>query len=343
MLEKVIDIFRELYKINEDIGEEFKAASYRETYVKLKILNENDSFKKSFNRDLNFSFKNTLSKIQNFKFFYEEEVDYNLIKKRNLIINFQSLFTKKTLLKIKEILEKESLKILDDLIKNPKIKSIRTLTKIFGIGPSTANSLIENNVNNFKEYKKWSKNREISKIKELGVKYGNTSSLAKNREAIQFAFSVVHLYIKKSEKVILSGSNRISSSTPSDVDLIICNKRGEISSLISNLVEKKFLKDYVKSGENEILGVFEWEKKFFRIDIKATTPKHLATYLLYFGSGKYFSKFIRKIAKDKGYKLNQYGIEDLNNGKVHFFRFENGIFRFLNLPEILPIDRFTYW
>ena len=69
MLEKIINIFRELYKINEDIGEEFKAASYRETYVKLKILNENDSFKKSFNRDLNFSFKNTLSKIQNFKFF----------------------------------------------------------------------------------------------------------------------------------------------------------------------------------------------------------------------------------------------------------------------------------
>ena len=141
------------------------------------------------------------------------------------------------------------------------------------------------------------------------------SSLAKNREAIQFAFSVVHLYIKKSEKVILSGSNRISSSNPSDVDLIICNKRGEIGSLISYLVEKKFLKDYVKSSENEILGIFEWEKKFFRIDIKATTPKHLATYLLYFGSGKYFSKFIRKIAKDKGYKLNQYSIEDLNPKK----------------------------
>ena len=83
------------------LREEFKATSYRETYVKLKILNENDSFKKSFNRDLNFSFKNTLSKIQNFKFFYEEEVDYNLIKKRNLIINFQSLFTKKTLDSVK--------------------------------------------------------------------------------------------------------------------------------------------------------------------------------------------------------------------------------------------------
>ena len=53
----MLEIFKELYKINEDIGEEFKAASYREIYIKLKILNENKEFKKSFQKDLDFKFK----------------------------------------------------------------------------------------------------------------------------------------------------------------------------------------------------------------------------------------------------------------------------------------------
>lgn len=336
------NIFKELYKINEDIGEEFKAASYREIYIKLKILNENKEFKKSFQKDLDFKFKNTLTEIQNFKFFYRVGADYKTLKKENSYIQFNELFTKKTLLKIKEILETGGLKILD-LKSKREIIGIRNLTQIFGVGPVTAKSLVKNGITNFKQYKESVKNTEISKIKKLGVKYGKMSSLAKNPQVTEMVVSVVQGYMKKFEKVILSGSNRIGSEIPSDIDLIICNQTGDISSLINHLVEKKILKDYVKSGENDIMGVIEWNKKYFRIDIKGTTRKHLATYLLYFGSGKYFSKFIRKIAKEKGYKLNQYYLENLKNGDLHFFHFEKEIFSFLQIPYIQPVDRFIYW
>ena len=55
------------------------------------------------------------------------------------------------------------------------------------------------------------------------------------------------------------------------------------------------------------------------------------------------SKFIRKIAKERGYKLNQYGIENLKNGDVHVFRSERSIFKFLGMFYITPEDRFKYW
>ena len=82
------------------------------------------------------------------------------------------------------------------------------------------------------------------------------------------------------------------------------------------------------------------KKKFYRIDIKVTTKKYFATYLLFFGSGKYFSKYIRGVAKEKGYKLNQYGIT--RNGKLKTFRSERAVFNFLGL-NMTPQERVLYF
>ena len=77
--------------------------------------------------------------------------------------------------------------------------------------------------------------------------------------------------------------------------------------------------------------------------MKVTTPKYFYTYLLFFGSGKYFSKYIRGVAKSKGYKLNQYGIEDLKTGKLKTFRSEEGVFKFLGLKYLTPEERVKYF
>lgn len=331
MFEKEIGIFKELFKINEEIGEEFKASSYREIYIKLQILKENKDFQKSYKEDLDFKFKNSLTNIQKLKFG----------KEKNL--NLNEIFSEKTLNKIKEIQKRGKLKILEDLKKDKEIKYIRNLTKIFGVGPTTAKYLVDRGVKNFKDYKNFYKSRDLTKIQKIGIKYHNIQKIEKNSNVTKKVLNLIKTILKNDETIHLMGSGRVELEKSSDIDLVICNKNGDISKIIQFLEKKEILKDYSKSSENDIMGVIEIDKKFYRIDIKCTIRKYLATYLLYFGSGKYFSKFIRKIAKDKGYKLNQYGIEDLNNGKVHFFRFENGIFRFLNLPEILPIDRFTYW
>ena len=65
--------------------------------------------------------------------------------------------------------------------------------------------------------------------------------------------------------------------------------------------------------------------------------------MLYFGSGKYFSKYIRGVAKSQGYKLNQYGIEDTKTGKLKTFRTEKSIFNFLKLPYLTPQERVLYY
>jgi DNA polymerase/3'-5' exonuclease PolX len=65
------------------------------------------------------------------------------------------------------------------------------------------------------------------------------------------------------------------------------------------------------------------------VDVKIATKEQKPFYTLYFRSGEKFSRKIRKIAKDAGYKLNQYGL--FKNGKRISKKFinEESIIRFL--------------
>ena len=67
-------------------------------------------------------------------------------------------------------------------------------------------------------------------------------------------------------------------------------------------------------GSNKIMGltklpdtVMNTKPHYVRqIDIRLIPEKLLSWYLLYFGSGEDFSRKIRKIARDQGYKLDQW-------------------------------------
>ena len=145
--------------------------------------------------------------------------------------------------------------------------------------------------------------------------------------------------LKDLVKIEIAGSYRMGNRKPNDIDLIVCTKKGDINEVLSLLKDL----DYVLSGENDVLGIITIRGKFYRIDIKCVVPKYFYSYLLYFGSGKYFSKYIRSIAKGQGYKLNRYGIVDLKNGDLKTFRSEKAIFRFLKVPYLTPEERKKYF
>ena len=70
------------------------------------------------------------------------------------------------------------------------------------------------------------------------------------------------------------------------------------------------------------------------VDIRITKEKYLPYYLLYFGSGVNFSRTIRLKAKEKGYKLDQYGL--YKNGKnINYYpKTEKEIFDFLGINYV---------
>ena len=102
-------------------------------------------------------------------------------------------------------------------------------------------------------------------------------------------------------------------------------------------------------GSNKIMGLVKLPNNVLinkthyirQIDIRLIPIKLLPWYLLYFGSGEDFSRKIRKIAMDKGYKLDQWGLSYRKSGKrVDYYpKTEKEIFTFLKIKYIKPSNR----
>jgi len=245
--------------------------------------------------------------------------------------------TEKSKNKIEEIKKTNKLKILEDLKKSKNIERRLNLVKIIGVGPKLAEKLVKNKIYTFESFKKNYKDK--TKLQEIGVKYYDKLKKKPSGETVHSLISFLMRNLKIIKSLNLAGSFRTEKKDPNDIDLIITTSKGEIKLILEFLEEAKILKDYVKSGKEDILGVIYFQNNYYRIDIKVTKEKYLATYLLYFGSGKYFSKYIRGEAKKKGYKLNQFGLENLKTKKIKTFQKERSVFNVLNIPYYTPKER----
>lgn len=60
----------------------------------------------------------------------------------------------------------------------------------------------------------------------------------------------------------------------------------------------------------------EWN---LSVDFRLIEPDHFITTLHHFTGSKDHNVEMRRIAKDKGYKISEYGIEESESGKIHTF------------------------
>lgn len=265
---------------------------------------------------------------------------YNLYKKKDK--NYQLVgITEKSQKKINEITNKGKLKILEDLKKDKDVQDKLKLTQIMGVGPSLATKLVKSEIRDYKDFKeKYTGN--LTQLQILGIKYHGKI----RKPTLNIFYRLVKVLCDEVPGVIdiaIAGSYRTGNPKPSDIDMVVCSRDGKIKNTLQTLTNLGILVDYVNSGKEDIFGIIKINNKFYKIDIKVTIPKYFASYLLYFGSGKYFSKYIRGTSKGMGYKLNQYGIENLKTGELKTFRSEKAIFKFLKIPYLTPQQRVLYY
>ena len=265
---------------------------------------------------------------------------YILYKKKDKSFQLTGI-TDKSQKKINEISKTGKLKLLEEMKKNKDIQDKLKLIKIIGVGPSLADKLIKKNIRNYKDFKEKYIGK-ITQLQSLGIKYYGKLKKPKLNAFYQIV-KVMCNQVKGVDDITIAGSYRTGNPNPSDIDIIIYSKDGKIKNTIDTLTKLGILVDYVNSGKEDIFGIIKLNNKFYKIDIKVTTSKYFASYMLYFGSGKYFSKYIRGVAKSQGYKLNQYGIEDTKTGNLKTFRTEKSIFNFLKLPYLTPQERVLYY
>jgi len=264
---------------------------------------------------------------------------FEIYKKKNKNLQLVGI-TEKSQKKMNQIGENGKLKLLEDMKKNKDIQDKLKLIKIAGVGPSLADKLIKSGIRNFKDFKE-KYTHPVTQLQQLGIKYYNKLKKPKLNTFYQIV-KVMCNQVPGVNDIAIAGSYRTGNPNPSDIDIVVCSRDGKIKNTLHTLTKLGILVDYVNSGKEDIFGIIKLGNKFYKIDIKTTTPKYFASYMLYFGSGKYFSKFIRGSAKSMGYKLNQYGIT-FKDGKLKTFRSEKAIFNFLKIPYLTPQERVLYY
>lgn len=276
---------------------------------------------------------------------------------------------KGTLDRIVEILKHGKLIELGDFIDNKKEKKhvIELLEEVVGIGKANAIELYEKGITSVDDLKNKVTNGIITvndKIK-LGLKYHGKYYMHIPRSEMDMYDTFFRHLVKKINKTLklseneayvvdLCGSYRREKLHSNDIDVLFSKKGTNAVSmnhlerivnklklpikrnnmkplLIDHMTDKKIKTKYMGFSQLEDLPIR-------RIDIRFIPYDSYYSALLYFTGSGDFNKKMRLIAKEKGYKLSEYGLFDKNH-KSFPVTSEHDIFRKLNMKYLPPRQR----
>lgn len=265
----------------------------------------------------------------------------------------------KLLKKTDEILKTGNLKELVDFEKDKQLSSIVELQNVMGFGPKKAREyVIDNGVNTVDDLKRRKEEFRLTDMQKLGIKYFDDLNRKMNYDCVKNYMDFIIKITKKWNSNILInpvGSFRMGLLNTKDIDIIITDKKLKTKQdFIKSDFTEKYI-DFLRSnldieliqidrGNFEFTGLIKHkDDKYYRhIDLRFTPYQHLPTYLLYFGSGEKFSRKIRLLAKEKGYKLNELFLEDLKTNERIIPKTEEDIFKILEIDYVKPEKRIIF-
>ena len=139
------------------------------------------------------------------------------------------------------------------------------------------------------------------------------------------------------------GSLRRNISSLHDIDILVIipdEKRTNEISLI-NCNNEINIKEISKDGNKRKEIIIVAKDVNYKIDLYYTNRADKGYAMLHFTGPKSYNIRIRAYAKKKGWKLNQYGLFDVNTGKqvVYELKTEREIVSYLGVTYYLPSER----
>lgn len=257
-----------------------------------------------------------------------------------------------TIRRIKEI--NKTGKLSEVVINKNNKKYLDSLLNVYGIGPAFAFKLLKQDIKTVDDLKSAIENKAITVNNNilLGIKYYENLKDQIPRNQIKKHQQILKMVLDKLKKnnninnqdlfIKICGSYRRKQKFNNDIDCLLVTKNknknwlnlyvrelkkcGYVLDSLNSVYIKKFM-GFVKHENNEVI----------RLDIQHIDYHNYPTALLYFTGNKYFNLFIRKKAKEKGYKLNEYGLFK-NNKKIKVDK-EKDIFKILNIKYLKPENR----
>ena len=265
----------------------------------------------------------------------------------------------KLLKKTDEILKTGNLKELENFQKDKQLSAIVEIQNVMGFGPKRARDfVVEKKVYTIEDLKKRQEEFKLTDMQKLGIKYYDDLNKKMSYDCVKsYMEYLINITKKWNSNIEINtvGSFRMKLLNTKDIDIIITDKRLKTK---PEFIKADFTNNYIDflrtipeieliqidKGDFEFTGLIKHkDDKYYRhIDLRFTPYQHLPTYLLYFGSGEKFSRKIRLIAKEKGYKLNELFLEDLKTNDRIIPKTEREIFEILGLDYVEPEERIIF-
>ncbi len=131
------------------------------------------------------------------------------------------------------------------------------------------------------------------------------------------------------KRVSLGGSIRRRRETVGDIDVLVSSKRG--AHVIAEFTKLDGVERVLASGDTKGSAVFS---PGIQADLRVVEDKSFATALHYFTGSKEHNVRMRQLAKDRGWKLNEYGLFD--GDKMLASKDEKALFAHFGMDFIEP-------
>ncbi|MEQ6389924.1 DNA polymerase/3'-5' exonuclease PolX [Bacillaceae bacterium S4-13-58] len=135
------------------------------------------------------------------------------------------------------------------------------------------------------------------------------------------------------QRYSLAGSLRRGQETVKDLDFIISSENSD--AVRTELLDKLAVKEIVANGDTKVSVIIN-DSYDVSIDFRLVSDDQFATTLHHFTGSKDHNVQMRKLAKEKGEKISEYGVENLESGEVITFSSEEDFFHHFGLDFIPP-------
>jgi DNA polymerase (family 10) len=130
-----------------------------------------------------------------------------------------------------------------------------------------------------------------------------------------------------------AGSLRRMRETIKDLDFIIATDHP--SSVRAQLLSLPNIKNVIGAGETKVSVTLDLQYDV-SIDFRLVKPDEFITTLHHFTGSKEHNVRMRQLAKERGEKINEYGVEVIETGELQTFSSETEFYQHFDLPFIPP-------
>ncbi|KAG5870115.1 hypothetical protein JTB14_025998 [Gonioctena quinquepunctata] len=260
--------------------------------------------------------------------------------------------------KIDEFVSTGKLRKLENIHGDTKNAAISLLTRVSGIGPAKAHSLVNDGINSLEDLEKHTD--KLTHHQMIGLKYFWDFEKKIPREEITKVEGIIVKELKNLDpeyEVTICGSYRRGKLESGDIDTLITHprltsdkinkktKNNMLSDIVNMLEKSGLITDTLSLGETKFMGACRLEAgcPTRRLDIRLTPHDQYYCSILYFTGSDMFNKAMRTHALENGFTLNEYTLRPVGStgvpGEPVEINSEEDIFDCIGFPYKKPEDR----